>query len=108
MLSAVGRPCAVNPDSDLREYAKEQGWEIYDFRTGRKVTMVALPAAAGAGALAGGVAAGIALRRRYRVAEPMSMLDDLHPARLSSRIPTLGRRSDQGVLRPLRWPARRR
>lgn len=66
MLSAVGLPRAVNPDSDLRDHAKTQGWPIHDFRTGRKVTMVALPAAAGAGALAGGVAAGIALRRHYR------------------------------------------
>ncbi|MGH3388070.1 MAG: HAD family hydrolase [Actinomadura sp.] len=66
MLSIVGDPHAVNPDSDLREHAKENQWPIHDFRTGRKVTMVALPAAAGAGALAGGVAAGIALRRHYR------------------------------------------
>src|SRR5918999_596259 len=58
--------CAAYPDSDLREYAKERGWKIYDFRTGRKATMIALPVAAGAGALAGGVAAGVALRRHYR------------------------------------------
>ncbi|WP_026341538.1 HAD family hydrolase [Actinomadura atramentaria] len=66
MLTAVGHPHAVNPDGALREYAREHGWPIHDFRTGRKVTMVALPAAAGAGALAGGVAAGVALRRHYR------------------------------------------
>jgi HAD superfamily hydrolase (TIGR01490 family) len=66
MLTAVGHPHAVNPDSDLRDHAKENGWPVHDFRTGRKVTMVALPAAAGAGALAGGVAAGIALRKHYR------------------------------------------
>jgi HAD superfamily hydrolase (TIGR01490 family) len=66
MLSAVGHPCAVNPDADLRDYAKEKGWDIYDFRTGRKFTMVALPAAAGAGALVGGVVAGVALRRHYQ------------------------------------------
>ncbi|KAB2350773.1 HAD family hydrolase [Actinomadura rudentiformis] len=65
MLTAVGNPHAVNPDSDLRDHAKEHDWPIHDFRTGRKVTMVALPAAAGAGALAGGVAAGIALRKHY-------------------------------------------
>ncbi|MCW2899741.1 MAG: HAD-superfamily subfamily hydrolase [Streptosporangiaceae bacterium] len=66
MLTTVGRPHAVNPDSDLRDHAREKGWPIHDFRTGRKVTMVALPAAAGAGALVGGVAAGIALRKHYR------------------------------------------
>jgi HAD superfamily hydrolase (TIGR01490 family) len=66
MLTTVGNPHAVNPDADLREHAREHGWPVHDFRTGRKVTMVALPAAAGAGALAGGVAAGVALRRHYR------------------------------------------
>ncbi len=65
MLTTVGHPHAVNPDPALREHAKAHGWPIHDFRTGRKVTMMALPAAAGAGALAGGVAAGIALRRHY-------------------------------------------
>jgi HAD superfamily hydrolase (TIGR01490 family) len=66
MLTAVGDPHAVNPDAGLRDHAKEHGWPVHDFRTGRKVTMVALPTAAGAGALAGGVAAGVALRRHYR------------------------------------------
>src|SRR5262249_44776766 len=66
LLSLVGYPCAINPDAELREHAREHGWEIRDFRTGRKVTMIGLPIAAGAGALAGGIAAGIALRRHYR------------------------------------------
>lgn len=66
MLSLVGNPHAVNPDSDLRDHARRHDWPIHDFRTGRKVTMIALPAAAGAGALAGGVAAGVALRRHYK------------------------------------------
>lgn len=66
MLTTVGRPHAVNPDADLRDHAREHGWPVHDFRTGRKVTMVALPAAAGTGALVGGVAAGMALRRHHR------------------------------------------
>lgn len=66
MLTTVGHPHAVNPDADLRDHARANDWPVHDFRTGRKVTMVALPAAAGAGALAGGVAAGVALRRHYR------------------------------------------
>jgi HAD superfamily hydrolase (TIGR01490 family) len=66
MLTSVGKPHAVNPDADLREHAREHGWPVHDFRTGRKVTMVALPAAAGTGALVGGVAAGVALRRHHR------------------------------------------
>ncbi|MFC4058657.1 HAD family hydrolase [Planomonospora corallina] len=66
LLSLVGQPVAINPDSELRDHARENKWEIKDFRTGRKATMVGLPIAAGAGAVAGGVAAAIALRRHYR------------------------------------------
>jgi len=64
MLSVVGHPVAVNPDSDLRDHARDQGWEIRDFRTGRKVAKVGIPAAAGTGALIGGVMAGLAYKRR--------------------------------------------
>jgi haloacid dehalogenase-like hydrolase len=64
MLSMVGRPVAVNPDHDLKRFAREKGWEVRDFRTGRKAARVGLPAAAGMGAVAGGVAVGLALRRR--------------------------------------------
>jgi HAD superfamily hydrolase (TIGR01490 family) len=35
MLSLVGRPVAVNPDSALRREARERGWDIRDWRTGR-------------------------------------------------------------------------
>jgi HAD superfamily hydrolase (TIGR01490 family) len=63
MLSLVGHPNAVNPDAGLRAVARERGWPVHDFRSGRRVTMLALPVAAGAGAVAGGMAAGLALRR---------------------------------------------
>lgn len=66
MLNLVGHPVAVNPDADLRAQAREADWPVYDFRTGRKAAMIALPIAAGAGAVAGGVAASAALRRRVR------------------------------------------
>jgi HAD superfamily hydrolase (TIGR01490 family) len=66
MLSLVGHPNVVNPDADLRDVARDRNWPIHDFRSGRKATMIALPVAAGAGAVAGGMAAGIALRRRRR------------------------------------------
>ncbi|MFF5209935.1 HAD family hydrolase [Streptosporangium sp. NPDC000396] len=66
LLSLVGNPTAINPDSELRDHARQQQWEIKDFRTGRKATMIGLPIAAGAGAVAGGVAAAVALRRLYR------------------------------------------
>jgi HAD superfamily hydrolase (TIGR01490 family) len=65
MLTLVGHPHAVNPDLGLRAEARNRGWPVHDFRSGRKATMIALPVAAGAGAVAGGVAAGFALHRRH-------------------------------------------
>jgi HAD superfamily hydrolase (TIGR01490 family) len=65
MLSLVGHPVAVNPDIALRRIAREQGWEVRDFRTGRKAAKIGVPAAAGAGAVAGGIAVGLALHRRH-------------------------------------------
>ena len=64
MLSAVGTAVAVNPDSELRDVAKARGWQIRDFRTGRKAAKIGVPSVLGAGALAGAVAAGVAYRRR--------------------------------------------
>jgi phosphoserine phosphatase len=64
MLRLVGHPAAVNPDAELRAQARANNWPVHDFRTGRKATLAALPAAAGAGMVAGGIAAGLALRRR--------------------------------------------
>jgi HAD superfamily hydrolase (TIGR01490 family) len=66
MLSSVGRAVAVNPDSALRRTARENGWEIRDFRTGRKAAKAAVPMALGAGLVAGAVAGGIALNRKRR------------------------------------------
>jgi HAD superfamily hydrolase (TIGR01490 family) len=66
MLSLVGNPVAVNPDLALKRIARERGWTIRDFRTGRKAARVGVPAAAGMGAVAGGVAVGLAVRRRYQ------------------------------------------
>ncbi len=64
MLSAVGNAVAINPDTGLRAAARENGWEVRDFRTGRKAAKVGVPATAGTGMLVGGVMAGLALRRR--------------------------------------------
>jgi HAD superfamily hydrolase (TIGR01490 family) len=66
MLSAVGQAVAVNPDPALRREAKRQGWQIRDFRTGRKAAKFAVPSAVAAGLVVGGVTAGLAVRRRYR------------------------------------------
>ncbi len=64
MLSLVGHPCAVNPDARLRAHAKQQGWRIRDYRTGRKAARAGVFTAAVAGAATGAVAAGVAVRRR--------------------------------------------
>jgi HAD superfamily hydrolase (TIGR01490 family) len=64
MLSAVGHAVAVNPDSALRNEARRRGWEIRDFRTGRKAAKVAVPAAMGTAVAAGALVAGVALARR--------------------------------------------
>ncbi len=64
MLSLVGDPCAINPDARLRAYARQQGWRVRDYRTGRKAARAGLMAAAVAGAATGAVAAGAAVRRR--------------------------------------------
>jgi HAD superfamily hydrolase (TIGR01490 family) len=66
MLSVVGTAVAVNPDQGLRETARKRGWEIRDFRVGRKAARIGVPSVLGAGALAGAVAAGMAYRRRDR------------------------------------------
>jgi HAD superfamily hydrolase (TIGR01490 family) len=64
MLELVGHPSVVNPDADLLRAARCNGWPVYEFRASRKPSLIALPVAAGAGAVAGGMAAGLALKRR--------------------------------------------
>jgi len=64
MLELVGHPSVVNPDADLLRAARCKGWPVYEFRASRKPSLIALPVAAGAGAVAGGMAAGLALKRR--------------------------------------------
>jgi len=64
MLSVVGNAVAVNPDAGLREIARQRGWQIRDFRTGRKAAKIGVPSVLGVGVAAGAVAAGMAHRRR--------------------------------------------
>jgi HAD superfamily hydrolase (TIGR01490 family) len=63
MLSLVGHPCAINPDAKLRAHAREHGWRVRDYRTGRKAVRLGVPTAAAAGALAGALAAASARRK---------------------------------------------
>ncbi|MFN2537008.1 MAG: HAD family hydrolase [Mycobacteriales bacterium] len=65
MLSAVGRGVAINPDTGLREAARQNGWEIRDFRTGRKAAKVGVPATAGTGLAIAAVFGGLELHRRH-------------------------------------------
>ncbi|APU12544.1 MULTISPECIES: HAD family hydrolase [Actinoalloteichus] len=67
MLTTVGTAVAVNPDQTLREHARRQGWEIRDFRTGRRAARIGVNSVLGASALAGAVAAGLRYRKRPRV-----------------------------------------
>ncbi|MGK5530083.1 HAD family hydrolase [Streptomyces sp. URMC 129] len=66
LLSLVGHPYAINPDKQLRAHAREMGWRLRDYRTGRKAARIGVPAAAGAGAVAGGAVAALAIQKRRR------------------------------------------
>jgi HAD superfamily hydrolase (TIGR01490 family) len=64
MLTLTGTAVAVNPDTELRAVARSRGWQIRDFRTGRKAAKIGIPTVAAA-ALSGGVVGGtLAIRRR--------------------------------------------
>ena len=66
MLSLTGTAVAVNPDRELRSVARERGWAVRDFRTGRKAAKIGVPTVAAA-ALSGGLVGGaLALRRRNK------------------------------------------
>ena len=68
MLSIVGRPVAVNPDSTLRRHANAIGWEIHDYRRQRFNRRFGIPVAvaaiAGAGIGAGLGIAAVSARRK--------------------------------------------
>ena len=62
MLSLVGTAVAINPDSELRDVARERGWEIRDFRTARKAAKIGVPSALALGAVGGALAAAASRR----------------------------------------------
>ena len=66
MLSLIGHPSAINPDGRLLAHAEEQDWQIHDYRSGRKAARLGLLGAGAAGATAGAVATGVAVRRILR------------------------------------------
>ena len=63
MLSLVGTAVAINPDADLKEVARNRGWEIRDYRTGRKAAKIGVPTALALGAVGGALAAVVSRRK---------------------------------------------
>jgi HAD superfamily hydrolase (TIGR01490 family) len=63
MLSLVGTAVAINPDANLRDLARERGWEIRDFRTARKAARIGVPSALALGAVGGALAAVVSRRQ---------------------------------------------
>jgi HAD superfamily hydrolase (TIGR01490 family) len=66
LLGLVGHPCAINPDAKLRHHAKANGWQVRDYRTGRKAARAGFAAGLVGGAAAGALAAASALRDKRR------------------------------------------
>ncbi len=60
LLSCVGNPIAINPDSSLKTYALDHEWPVHDFRRQHLVKRYGVPAGAVGIALAG-AAIGIAI-----------------------------------------------
>src|SRR5262249_33072731 len=80
MLTTVGHAVAVNPDPSLRAEARQRGWEIRDFRTGRKAARIGIPSVLGAAAAAGIVAGMVAARRRLQASAGPGVLGGVgHP-----------------------------
>ena len=65
MLDLVGEAVAINPDARLRAHARAAGWQVRDYRTGRKAARLGLLMGMATGAATGAVAAGVALRGRH-------------------------------------------
>jgi HAD superfamily hydrolase (TIGR01490 family) len=64
MLTLVGTAIAVNPDTELRAVARSRGWQVRDFRTGRKAAKIGVPTVAAAAVGGAAVGGTLALRRR--------------------------------------------
>jgi hypothetical protein len=68
MLRAVGHPVVVNPDSDLEQLARVEGWEILRLdRLGRKLAIAGIATVAVA---ASGLTAAVLRRTNRRIELP--------------------------------------
>lgn len=63
LLSLVGHPVVVNPDKQLRAHARSHGWEVRDYRRGRRAARWGLPAVTVGGLVGGAVTAAVRHRR---------------------------------------------
>ena len=70
MLELVGDPWAINPDLTLRRVARERGWRVRDYRTGRRAARVGLLTAAAAGVVVGATGAAHRVRPSPAPAPP--------------------------------------
>ncbi|WP_029289819.1 HAD family phosphatase [Cellulomonas sp. HZM] len=66
ILSAVGRPCAINPEPRLRRHAAEVGWPVREFRGRRRAARRGVNAASLAGAAWAAALVGRAALRAVR------------------------------------------
>jgi HAD superfamily hydrolase (TIGR01490 family) len=66
ILSAVGRPCAINPEARLRRYCAEVGWPVREFRGRRRTARRSVNAASLAGAAWAAALALRSVRRTFR------------------------------------------
>jgi HAD superfamily hydrolase (TIGR01490 family) len=85
MLQSVGHPVAINPDSALRAHARDEGWELHDFRTGRRAVKIALPTAIAAGAAVAGALGARALTERSGGIAPQTIGTVRRPVSARSR-----------------------
>lgn len=53
LLTLVGHPVAINPDSRLRRHARTNNWPVYHFRSGRRAATLGLRAATVVGTVYG-------------------------------------------------------
>lgn len=56
MLGLVGNPVAVNPDRELRAHARREGWNVLEYRRGRRMTRIGGLVVLGVSAAAIGIA----------------------------------------------------
>ena len=96
MLSLVGTAVAINPDADLRDVARNRGWEIRDFRTARKAAKIGVPTALALGAVGG------ALGRRCSRAASTDPADGPRASRSIRTGPTRSPAQPRKMLRRLR------